>query len=47
MVKLQLVEESRPCEVADSVKCRRVKATITMPQRLYCMFYGKRFKPTP
>jgi len=34
MVKLQLVEDSRPCRVVDSVKCRRVKPTVTMPQRL-------------
>jgi len=34
MVKLQLVEDSRPCQVVDSVKCRRVKPTVTMPQQL-------------
>jgi len=34
MVKLQLVEDSRLCRVVDSVKCRRVKSTVTMPQQL-------------
>jgi len=33
MVKLQLVEDSRPCRVTDSVKCTRVMPTVTMPQR--------------
>jgi len=31
MVKPQLVEDSRPCRVVDSVKCRRVMPTVTMP----------------
>ena len=30
MVKLQLVEDSRPCRVVDSVKCRRVMPTVTI-----------------
>ena len=34
MVKLKLVEDSRPCRVVESVKCRRVKPTVTMPQQL-------------
>jgi len=34
MVKLQLVEDSRPCRIVDSVKCKRVKPTVTMPQRM-------------
>jgi len=34
MVKLQLVKDYRPRRVVDSVKCRRVMPTVTMPQRL-------------
>jgi len=31
MVKLQLVEDSRACRIVDSVKCRHVMPTATMP----------------
>jgi len=41
MVKLQLVENSRPCQVVDCVKCRCVKPTVTMPQRLSLAPHGR------